>query len=156
MDTEFWFTIGMVLFGIGLIVWIFCKSHIDNQKQKKQLTALYQKYGVRTNAEVIDCRNHVHTERTRHYKYELSVSFEYNSPIKGQICPCLAKILTNHPDCKKYKKLIPIIYIPQYADYLNEFHYAKEICRDIGINVYRYDEMILFADDISFHTNLSE
>lgn len=156
MDTEFWLTIGMVSFAVLFIVWIFCKSHIDNQKQKQQLTELYQKYGIRTNAEIIDCRNHANTARTMHYKYELSVRFEYNSPIKGQICTCLTKILTNHPDCKTHDQYVPIIYIPQYADYLNEFAYAKEICRDLGINVYRSDEMILFADDIGFHTNLKK
>lgn len=157
MDIEFYFTIGMVSFAVLFIVWIFVRSFSDLKKEKAFLTEIYQKYGVKTNAEIIHCRNHVNTIRTMPYKYEVLVKFNYNSPIKGCSCSCQEKILTNNQDCKNYENIIPIIYIPQYADYANEFVDSKKICSDIGIKVYRYwDKMIIWAADISTYTNLSE
>lgn len=157
MDIEFYFPIIMVSFGVLFILWMFCKCCFDNKKEKAIITEIYKKYGVKTTAEIIRCGKHINTQRTMPYKYELLVEFNYNSPIKGSFCPCLAKILTNNPDCKNYENSIPIIYIPQYADYVNEFVDSKKLCKNIGIKVYQYsDEMIILAEDISIHTNLSE
>lgn len=90
------------------------------------------------------------------YKYELYIEFKYNSPIKGSL-NCLTTIKSNNPNCKKYENIIPIIYIPQYADYLNGFISSKILYKNIGFKVNLYsNEMIIFADDISIHTNLSE
>ena len=167
MNLEFCFTIGMALFGVLFIVWMFAKSFSDLKKEKAILTDIYRDYGVKTTAEIIYCRKHINTQRTMPYKYELLVEFSYASLIKkGSSCPCLAKILTNNLSCKKYENFIPcknygifipIVYIPQYADYVNEFADSKKLCQNIGIKVYQYsDKMIILADDISVYTNLSE
>lgn len=157
MDIEFYFLIIMASFGILFILWMFCKCYFDNKKDKAIITEIYKKYGVKTTAKIIRCGKHINTQRTMPYKYELLVEFNYNSPIKGCLCPCLAKILTNNPNYKNYESFIPIIYIPQYADYVNEFDDSKKLCQNIGINVYQYsDEMIICTDDINIHTNLSE
>lgn len=155
MEVEFYFSVIGVLFGISFTIWIFVKCYSDNKKDKAIITEIYKKYGVKTTAKIIRCGEHINTKRTMPYKYELLVEFNYNSPAKSCLCPCLAKILTNNPACKEYEDFIRIIYIPQYADYVNEFADSKKLCQNIGIKVYQYSaEMIIWADEISIYTNL--
>lgn len=157
MDAEFYFTVISVLFGVVFVAWMFGKCYFDNKKEKSILTEIFKEYGVKTTAKIFRCGKHINTQRTMPYKYELLVEFNYNSNIKGSLCPCLAKVLTNNPNCKNYENFIPIIYIPQYADYVNEFVDSKKLCQNIGIKVYQYsDKMIILNDDISIYTNLSE
>lgn len=157
MDIEFFFPVGMALFGIAFIVWIFCKCYFDDREEKAMRTELFRKYGVQTTARVLRCGEHIHTQRTMPYQYELLVAFDYKSPIQGSLCPCLAKVLTNNPNCTNLEHSVSILYIPQYADFVNGFVGSKKLCQQIGIRVYQHsDKLIILNDDISIHTNLSE
>ena len=53
-----WFPICMGAFGVAFIVFIFLKSYLDDKKERRVLTEIFQQHGIRTNAKVVGFQEH--------------------------------------------------------------------------------------------------
>lgn len=154
---EFVLTIVGVSFGILFIAFIFIKSHIDDKKQKEIMTEIFLKYGVKTNAKILDfTENHTYGKYIPG-KYNYHIEFQYNSLKIGSF-GCSYHLPTNNPRSKDYSRDIPIIYIPAYMDYYNDLISSKELFSSIGhkLNLGYDCYLIMFADDISLFTTLDD
>lgn len=145
-------------FAIFFTAFIFIKSFVDDKKQKKVMTEIFRKYGVKTNARILSFKEN--TTYGRHGikgKYNYFISFRYNSTKIGTFT-CSYTLPTNNPKSKNYSDEIPIVYIPAYMDYYNELISRKEFFNFIGhkLNL-GYDLwLVIFADDIKYFTNLAD
>ncbi len=152
-----WFAVFAVLFSAAFILFIFLKCHYDDKKERKVLTKIYRKYGVKTTAEMI--RFHEHDSYGRYpipCKYEMLISFRYQSPQKGEVT-CMTTLWSNHPDLKKYQGEIPIILIPQFIDYTNELINREELIEQIGCNInVHVAKLLMFSGDMDMYTDLCE
>ncbi len=146
-------------FAILFIAFIFIKSFNDDKKEKAALTEIFRKYGVKTNAKILKFKENKTYGRWIQGKYNFYIEFEYNSPERGTLS-CNYILPTNDPKSKNYlnSKEIPVIYIPAYLDYHNEFIDRKEFFAAIAHKLkLGYDcWLVIFADDIKLFTNLTE
>lgn len=148
-----------LLFWILFVIFIFLKSYIDNKKEKKLMTEIFMKYGVKTNAK-ISCFIENHTYgRYIPGKYNFRIEFQYNSTKCGT-GSCYYVLPTNNPKSKDYLKSeeIPIIYIPAHLDYYNGLISRKEFFSYIGHKLRLGNDqwLVIFAEDIGFFTNLDD
>lgn len=154
---EFILTIAGVCFCILFIAFIFIKSHIDDKKQKEFMTEIFKKYGVKTNAKILNfTENHTYGKYIPG-KYNYHIEFQYISPKIGSF-ECSYHLPTNNPRCKDYIEEIPIIYIPSYLDYYNNLISSKDLFSSIGhkLNLGYDCYLIMFAEDISLFTTLDD
>lgn len=156
---EFILLISGLLFCISFVIFIFLKSYIDNKKEKKLMTEIFMKYGVKTNAKIsYFIENHTYG-RYIPGKYNYYISFEYNSTKNGT-GSCYYVLPTNNSKSKDYLKSgeIPIIYIPAHLDYYNGLISRKEFFNYIGHKLRLGNDqwLVIFAEDISFFTNLDD
>lgn len=152
---ELLLPIAGVLFGILFIAFIFIKSHADDKKQKAVMTEIFQKYGVKTNAKILNCTENYTYGKYVPGKYNYYIEFQYNSTKAGMIS-CSCHLPTNNPKSKEYSGEIPIIFIPAYLDYHNSLIDRKEFFSAIGhkLNLGYDCYLIMFAEDISLFTTL--
>ena len=152
---EWLVIISLLLWGI-LVLFIFLKSQYDNKKEQSVLTELYLKYGVKTAAQIVSFREHKTYGRNIPGKYEMWVEIQYHSPNRGEI-PTVVHLWTNNDACKEYKGTIPVLFIPQYVDFLDEKINKRELLEQLGcrINIYAA-KMLMFHDDISTYTNMRD
>lgn len=149
-----WFPICMGAFGVAFIVFIFLKSYLDDKKERRVLTEIFQQHGIRTNAKVVGFQEHHTYGRGIPGRFEIDISFRYPSPKIGD-SPCTVKLWTNDPACKDYPDEIPIVYVPPYIDYLYELTDSAELIRQIGqpVNIYAV-RLLLFEKDIARFTDM--
>lgn len=154
---EFILTLAAVGFALCFFAFIFIISYIDNKKDKKILTEIFQKYGVKTNARILAFRDYGTSGRGVPSRYVYFIGFQYHSAKVGEASVCY-NLHTNHPGSKAYVEEIPIIYIPAYVDYDNHLISLKELYSALGHKL-RYglrSDLVMFAEDLSVFTNLSE
>lgn len=152
---EFVLTIAGVSFGILFIAFIFIKSYIDDKKQKKIMAEIFTKYGVKTNAKILNfSENHTYGKYIPG-KYNYCIEFHYLSSKAGTL-KCSYNLPTNNQNSKKYTDEIPIIYIPAYIDYHKNLISSKELFSSIGYKLnLGYDcYLIMFAEDIRLFTTV--
>ncbi len=147
-------------FGILLVAFIFIKSYIDNKKEKKIVTEIFLKYGVKTTAKIEQFReNSTYGRFGIVGKYNYYISFEYKSVKADDICTQYT-LPTNNPKSKEYleNEEIPIIFIPAYLDYQKGLISKGEFFGSIGRKIRLASDvwLVIFADDLSFITNLNE
>ena len=148
-----------VSFAIVFIAFIFIKSYVDHRKERKIMTEIFAKYGVKTNAKILDFTEHYTYGRYIPGKYNYRIEFQYNSTKCGASI-CNYMLPTNNPKSKEYLKSgeIPIIYIPAYIDYDKGIISRKEFFSDIGhkLNLGYDCWLVIFAQDINLFTNINE
>ena len=146
-------------FGIIFIAFIFIKSSIDSKKEKALMTEIFHKYGVKTNAKILDFTEHYTYGRFIPGKYNYRIEFQYNSTKCGTSI-CNYTLPTNNLKSKDYLKSgeIPIIYIPAYIDYVDGLISRKDFFCSIGhkLNLGYDCWLVIFSEDISLFTNLTE
>ena len=149
-----WFPICMGAFGIAFILFLFLKIHLDDKKERRMMSAVFRKHGIRTNAKVVGSQEHSAYGRWIPGKFEIDIHFRYPSPRIGDT-PCTVKLWTNDPACKDFPDEIPIIYVPPYIDYLYELIGREELLQQIGqpINIYAV-RLLLFEKDIAVFTDM--
>lgn len=151
--------IGGTAFCIFFTAFIFIKSYIDDKKQRKIMTEIFLKYGVKTNAKILDFTENYTYGRYIPGKYNYYIKFQYNSTKCGT-STCNYMLPTNNPKSKDYLKSeeIPIIYIPAHIDYYKGLISRKEFFSYIGhkLNLGYDCWLVIFAQDISLFTDLSE
>lgn len=76
---EFILLISGLLFCISFVIFIFLKSYIDNKKEKKLMTEIFMKYGVKTNAKIYEFVEHHYYGGFIPGKYNFRLEFQYNS-----------------------------------------------------------------------------
>ena len=146
-------------FWILFVIFIFLKSYIDDRKERKILTEIFMKYGVKTNAQIYDFVEHHYYGSFIPGKYNFRIEFQYNSTKCG-ISTCNYILPTNNPKSKEYLKCdeIPIIYIPAHLDYYNGLISRKEFFSYIGHKLRLGNDqwLVIFAEDLSDFTDLNE
>lgn len=156
---EFILLISGLLFCISFVIFIFLKSYIDNKKEKKLMTEIFMKYGVKTNAKIYEFVEHHYYGGFIPGKYNFRLEFQYNSTKNGT-GSCYYVLPTNNSKSKDYLKSgeIPIIYIPAHLDYYNGLISRKEFFNYIGHKLRLGNDqwLVIFAEGISFFTNLDD
>lgn len=159
MDMDLLVPFGGVAFGLLFTAFIFIKSAVDNKKEKEIMTEIFRKYGVKTNAKISDFTENYTYGRYIPGKYNYYIKFQYNSTKCGA-SSCYYVLPTNNPKSKEYLKReeIPVIYIPAHIDYYKGFITRKEFFNSIGhkLNLGNSCWLVIFAEDISFITNLTD
>ena len=152
---ELILTITGVSFCILFIAFIFMKSHIDDKRQKKVMTEIFMKYGVKTNAKILGFTENYTYGKYIPGKYNYHIEFQYISPKIGPF-KCSYHLPTNNPRSLDYSEEIPIIYVPTYMDYYYNLIGSKDLFKSIGYKLnLGYDcYLIMFAEDIDIHTNI--
>ena len=138
-------------FGVIFIAFIFIKSFIDNKKEKAVMIEIFRKYGVKTNAKILKCKeNKIYGRHNVQGKYNYFIEFQYNSTKFG-IVTCNYTLLTNNPNSKKYIDSIPIIYIPAYMDYYMGLTDREDFFSSIEHKlILGYDcWLVIFSEDIT-------
>ena len=149
-----------VAFAVLFIAFIFIKSAFDNKKEKKIFTEIFQKYGVKTNAEILAFKeNEVYGRHGIVGKYNYFVKFRYSSAKIGD-SECCYMLPTNNSKSKEYLKSeeIPVIHIPAYIDYYNELISREEFFEHIGhkLNLGYDCWLVIFAEDLGLFTNINQ
>ena len=159
MDTGFIFSVSGIAFCILFTSYIFIRSYIDHKKEKKIMTEIFSKYGVKTNAKIYNFVEHHYYGGFIQGKYNYYIDFEYISTKCGNLSCCYV-LPTNNPKSLEYLKSeeIPIIYIPAHIDYYKELISRKEFFSCIGHKLRLGNDqwLVIFAEDISNFTNLKE
>ena len=147
-----------VAFGLLFTAFIFIKAFIDNKKDKKLMSEIFLKYGVKTDAKILSFKeNETYGKHGIQGKYNYFIEFQYNST-KCENITCCYTLPTNNAKSKKYSDEIPIIYIPAYIDYYKELISRKDFFDSIGhkLNLGNDCWLVIFAEDLSLFTNLAE
>ena len=82
---EFILMVAGACFCVLFIAFIFIKSHNDDKKQKEIMTEIFKKYGVKTNAKILNfTENHTYGKYIPG-KYNYHIKFQYISPKIGSL-----------------------------------------------------------------------
>lgn len=151
-------SVAFVTFGLIFIAFIFIKSAIDSKKGKALMTEIFRKYGVKTNAKILSFKeNESYGRNGIQGKFNFNIEFQYSSK-ENKTVTCSYTLPTNNSNCKKFIDSIPIIYIPAYMDYYMGLMKCEEFFSSIGhkLNLGYDCWLVIFSEDISFFTNLTE
>lgn len=120
------------------------------------MTEIILNHGKKATAEIVCISKSCIGQRGKPYRYFIDVRFNYDSAVKGSSV-CCATIISYNSKCERYKGSIPIVYVPQYADYLNEYISYEKLDEETGAHrLEQISEMILIEDDIRAHTNFKK
>ncbi len=145
-NMGFLFPIALGIFGILFGAGIYIKCAYDNKKEKKNLTEIIQKYGVKANARIEYIRRELQQcGMSYKEKYVFSLNYEYDGEIY------FTEMWTTNSACMNYSSEIPIIFIP---------HNNKELLNKNWYKSYKINlvniPMPMFYKDLNIYTNLTE